>query len=135
MKRYRSQGDEDFNDRSLMGAVMCNAKEDRCRQEEVADTDINKILRHFGLGAPMRPGAQFGEVDYDLDLQTALEAISEAKRAYRLLPDQLRREYPNVISLLAAMERGEVAFTQVDPDAAPPAPPKPGEAGSGGNPA
>lgn len=78
------------------------------RQEYKDDSDVNTILRKFGVDAPIRSQPVFGqEVDYTLDLQQALGAIEQAKRANAQVPEELREKYPTWKHVLDAAETGE----------------------------
>lgn len=87
---------------------------DKARQEFKQESDVNIILARFGVNAPQKQ-ATFGEVDYNIDLQTAFAAIADAKRAHRELPEEIRRDYPTWQSLLNGIESGEIRFKDQPP--------------------
>lgn len=88
-------------------SISFDPKDDRTRQEFKASTDIKTILLKHGGVPPGRP-LTFGEVDYSLDLQTALSTARNAEQAWSNVPIALRRDYPNWQSLLNALQRGDV---------------------------
>lgn len=75
------------------------------RQEFGQEADINYILSRFGVNSFARP-VQYGEVDYDIDLQTALSAIEQAELGYNRLPEELRKQYPSWESVILALAEG-----------------------------
>lgn len=81
-------------------------EENMTRQEMSQETDVNYFLSRYGM--PVNQGATYGEADYDLDYQGALHAIMDAKEAHRRLDPQLRSRFPDWVSLLEAVERGEI---------------------------
>lgn len=101
----RTQVDGLDEEYSLHTGIDCGNREDMARQEFKDDTDVNKILGRYGVNADMRP-LQFGNVNYDLDLQQALEAIIAANEAMASLPDTLRERYPSWESLSKGLRDG-----------------------------
>lgn len=91
------------------------------RQEFKADQDINAMLKKFGVMIPQLP-LQFGDVDFSIDLQTALGAIRQAKQAWQKLPADVKADYPSWQSLLNAMESGQVNLRTGEPKEPDPAP-------------
>lgn len=79
------------------------------RQEFADDADVNKLLKRYGIDTPVRAfqQAQFTEIDYNVDLQQALGAIQEAKRAHGAVPEELKEKYPTWKHVLDAVETGE----------------------------
>lgn len=120
-RAIRSQSDDLFGFYSEVTAIDTADWKDMTRQEYKHDADINTILRNFNVLPPMRP-IQFGEVDYRIDLQTALDAVKQAKRAHARLPEDVREDYPTWQSLLNGIEAGELDFKEGDPPT-PPTPP------------
>jgi len=106
----RSQTDEKQGDYDFNSALDCSAdnNKDMTRQEDALKTDINHQLKQFGLDpfAPRLP--QFGTVDYRLDKISSLNAMNDAKSAFKQLPLALRQQYGNWAELLAAADRGEL---------------------------
>lgn len=95
---------EEYSDNT---ALLCE-DEHRTRQEFKDESDINNILRNFGLDKFRRERPLFTEVDYTIDLQTAHNATREVAEAHSRLPEKIRKQYPTPASLFAAIERGEV---------------------------
>lgn len=108
---------EDEDTREYYGqltTIFCPEEEDKTRQEDKAETDINRILQRFGVGQmPQLRQASYGELDYTIDLQIALEATAAAKRGWAALPPQLKRKYPNYLHLLNALESGQVTPEEI----------------------
>lgn len=77
---------------------------DTARQEHKKETDVNFILGRFGLGSQF-PG-QFGEVDYNIDLQAAYAVTEEVEAAHSKLPPSLRKKYPSWEHVLTAINNG-----------------------------
>lgn len=78
---------------------------DLTRQEFKDDTDITKILHRFGV--PQRTNPQYGNYDYTLDLQGAMEALTEANQAVERLPEPLRAKYGSIQALQDGIITGE----------------------------
>lgn len=91
---------------SLEASLALPIEADQCRQEMAEDTDINVFLTRYGM--PQPGGGSYGEADYDLDLQGAIHAIDDAKRAWHNLDPELRKKFPSWLDLLAAAEAGEL---------------------------
>jgi hypothetical protein len=102
---------------SLAVSVNMPIEADQCRQEMAEDTDINVFLTRYGM--PQPGGGSYGEADYDLDLQGALHAIDDSKRAWANLDPELRKKFPSWLDLLAAAEAGELEMTKPSPATAP----------------
>lgn len=110
----RSQVDDLQELYSLESGLACTPEEDKARQEFKAEADINVLLRKYGA-VPQRP-LSYGEVDFDLDLHTAINAVSQASLGYASLPEHVRRKFPDLPSLFAAIANGEaVDFTAPPP--------------------
>lgn len=77
------------------------------RQEFRDDADINNILNRMGVNAPQRPLKYGEEIDYTLDLQTALEALDAVKVAEFDVPPELRNRYPTWREVLNGVESGQ----------------------------
>lgn len=103
-KAVRTQVDGDQDIYSDRAALDFTGTPDPTRQEFKKETDVNYILNRFGV--PIAKGTWGQEVDYTLDLQNALGAITDARRAHRNLPPDLRKKYPTWQSLLNALEAG-----------------------------
>lgn len=90
----------------LRPVIDCSNDRDRTEQHHRDDTDTAAILRKFGVtGVPPRQ-IIFDETDYDIDLQTAISAVDKARQIYRVIPDDVRKEYPTITHLFNAMQRG-----------------------------
>lgn len=102
----RSQTDLDQDFFSLSSGLECDPAEDKARPEFAADADVNILLRKYGA-VPQRP-LVYGEVNFDLDLLSAYEAVSSAVAGYARLPLSVRERFPDMATLFAAMASGEV---------------------------
>lgn len=103
----RTQVDDQFEEYSNAIVTACPPGEDRARQEDKASTDIRNIMSRFEPHAPARV-AQWGrDIDYGVDLQTALESASAAQRAHLKISPELREKYPTWQSLLNGLVSGE----------------------------
>lgn len=110
----RTQVDEQQEYYSELTALDCSNSADMARQEFKKETDINDLMRRFGLSTPTRP-PEYSDVDWNIDLQSALAAIADSKRAWYTLPDNLRQKYPNWRDLLNALEKGELTLHNEEP--------------------
>lgn len=85
------------------------------RQEFKNEADTNWLLKRFGVTVPQRQGAWGREVDYNIDLQQALASITDAKAAYRNLPENLKERYPTWQTLINAVENGQLTIDNTAP--------------------
>lgn len=108
--------------RALSG-ISCPPEGDMTRQEFKEDCDLNSVLRRYGaLPTPVQP-TPYGELNTDLDLQTAYEALRAAETAYEGLPLGLRQKFPSWALLAQAMAAGEL--DHLNPDGTPRVPKEP----------
>lgn len=123
----RTQVDDLGDEYSLETALSTSELPDLARQEYKDESDINKLLYRYGVGlvAGQRQPQWGQEVDYDLDLQTALTAVADAKRAHAGLPDNLKARYATWRELLNALESGQLEMKAEEPipEAPEPIPP------------
>lgn len=113
-KAPRTQVDGKGDDYSADTGLLCE-DESLARAEFKADADVNTILKKFGVNAftAPTPGAN-AEIDYTIDLQTALGAIAQARAGHATLPENLRRKYPTWTELLTAIETGQYSTPEQD---------------------
>lgn len=104
---------------SLASSVVCTEKEDRARQEFAKDADVNLLLKRFGLNIPVRH-PEYGEVDFDLDVQGAYRAVAEAREGFARLPAHLRERFPSWEALMAAVANGEAVSLEPPKEPASP---------------
>lgn len=103
----RTQVDDLAEIYSLETNIDCSNLPDLTRQEFKDETDVNKTIARFrGGDQPMRQ-VQYGEMDYDMDLQQSLAAINAAQAAARKLPKPLRDKYYQWETLMGGMRSGE----------------------------
>lgn len=91
----------------------CDPAEDRTRQEFKAEVEIETILRRYGAQAGPPMASFGGEVDFDFDLQDALNAHRSARAEYMRAPEELRKMYKTYGAFVRAVERGEVGVREV----------------------
>lgn len=108
MKALRTQHDDLQDDYSQLGGLDCSDSRDMARQEFKDETDVNVILKRFGVDSFQAKAPIFGETDYDIDLQQALAAIQSAKEVHRGLPPELKKVYTNWRSMLNAANSGDL---------------------------
>lgn len=100
----RKQGDGKQEMQSAKGQYHSDLPS-RTRQEFKKEVDVNQLMKNFGVTVQTEK-PQYQSIDYDLDLQTALGAVAQARRAHSQLPADLRAKYPTWQSLLDAIEAG-----------------------------
>lgn len=101
----RTQVDELNEQYSYLTALDCSNLPDMTRQEFKDESDVNKVLARYGVNTPMREPT-YMSVDYNQDLQQALDAISTAQEAIRQLPDPLRAKYGSWDRLMTGLYDG-----------------------------
>lgn len=114
----RTQVDDLQDVYSDMAIVDTTGEPDMARQEFKNETDTNWILKQFGVPQQRRP--VFTDTNFDLDLQQAIQAVADAKYAYKRLPDHLKANYRTWLEVLAAIDAGEL--TTLEPPKPPPDP-------------
>lgn len=114
-KAERTQVDGEQRYYSDLTAIDCTDSQDMARQEFAAEADINLLLQRYGVGIPQKP-LEYGETDFTLDLQLALEAVQMAKNAYQEMPVELRRRFPSWQTLLNQIQQGKLKFTRKKED-------------------
>lgn len=125
----RTQHDDAQQTYSQAGGLDCSDSKDTTRQEFRDETDVNVILRRFGVDSFQAKQPLFGETDYEIDLQQALDAIKTAKEVHRGLPPELKKIYPNWRSMLNGANTGDLKkdldrlAEEAKPKIVPPAPP------------
>lgn len=107
-------------DQSMMGLddVTVDASDqphnkDQTRQEFKQEADINYMLSRFGVTQP-RGTPMYGTWDDTIDLQTALQSVSDARTAYRDLPQVLKNKFKSMEELLVAVENGSLVLKDED---------------------
>lgn len=101
---------EERDRRSLESGLSCDLDADPTRQEFAQEADINYLVKRYGgvpdTGRPVR----FGDFDFDMDLTGAFEALAVARDQYQALPEEIRRRFPTVESVVDAIETGELSL-------------------------
>lgn len=104
---YRGQNDGLNDAVSEATQFHCDPDDDLTRQEYKDEANLNNLLAKFGIESSSKKPL-YGEQDFDIDLQQALESIHDARRAYDILPDDVREKYGNWRQLLEAAEAGHL---------------------------
>lgn len=115
MKSIRTQTDDLQDKMSAESAITFDPRDDRTRQEFKEDADINVILKRFGADSFNARPAQYGIIDFDLDLQQAKHAINDTRLAWNRLPKHLKDRFPNWESLLEAVDAGAITSKDLEP--------------------
>lgn len=118
----KNQADIDIENQTLDASASPTNK-DTARQEFKEEADINYMLSRFGITQP-RGTPTYGAWDDTVDLQSALQAVSDARTAYRQLPENLRAKFTRMEDLLAALENGSLVIkNEEEPETPKPAQP------------
>lgn len=108
VRRQSDDKQEFYSELSAIEIDSSKPTENLTRQEQRDSADINKLLYRFGV----QPGEQrrpfYGEVDYDIDLQTAISATHSAEAMFNRLPIELRQKYGTYLRVLEAAQTGEL---------------------------
>lgn len=115
---------------SARGGIDCGptATAPGARQEFGDDSDVNRIIERSGVPVPRV--LAYGEYDFEMTLQSGLEATRAANGAWDRLPAEVRERYRSWPAVLRAMASGELEYGEVL-DGSPKGPPvgeKPPEA-------
>lgn len=102
----RTQIDGLGDEYSIASSTSFDPDENMTRQEFRDDCDVNILLKRHGMDFPSRP-LEYGEYDFDITLQSALEASRTASEAFGRL-DPSVQAYGSWAAVMAAMARGEV---------------------------
>lgn len=94
---------------------------DMARQEFKEEADINYMLSRFGITQP-RGTPTYGEWDDTIDLQSALQSVSDARSAFNQLDKTLRDKFPRMEDLLVALENGSLVIKNEEAPAPVPTP-------------
>lgn len=121
----RRQSDDEQDLYSLEAGLDLSGEVDLARQEFREEADVNSIMRKYGVGGLNARQPQYGEQDFDVDLQHALRAIADAKAAHARLSPELRAKYKNWKSMLDAAASGELQEDLKDPPSEPARPDNP----------
>lgn len=101
--------------------IDCSDDKDMARQEFKDEADINNMLSKFGITQP-RGTPTYGEWDDTIDLQAALQSVSDARTAYWRLPQELKNKFTKMEDLLTALENGSLVIKDEEAPIAPPTP-------------
>lgn len=106
----RSQADNLQDEMSQLTGLDCTEDRDLARQEFAQEADVNYLLKQYGVNAPMKQPIYGQEVNYDLELAHAYEAIDDARRFFDAAPDELKTQFPTWQSMVNGMANG--TYTQ-----------------------
>lgn len=110
-RAHRTQIDGKQDTVSAAAGLDYSKEPTKVREEFADEQDVNNILARLGHQGPealnQRNGI-YGEVNWDLDLQAATIAAQEARDAYHRLPKELKELYPDMASLLNAVEADQL---------------------------
>lgn len=133
-------------DHASRQAGTLNLEPSLTQQQFKEESDINTIVRRFGLTGQMPESPRvpsYGDFTEVTDYHTALNAVREADEAFLRLPAQIRAEFDNdPQKLLEALEEPRNAdrlrelglLKQAPPEAVSPLPRSPSESGSDAQP-
>lgn len=82
---------------------------DMARQEFKNDADINYMLSRFGVTQP-RTAPIYGEWDDSIDLQSALQAVHDAREGFKTLPKEMKEKFHKMEDLLEAYNNGSLVI-------------------------
>lgn len=106
----KDQGDIGIEDVTL-DASDSEDNKDMARQEFKNEADINYMLSRFGVTS-VRGAPTYGEWNDAIDLQNSLEAVRDARTAYRRLPIELRDKFRSMEELIEAVENGSLKIKE-----------------------
>jgi len=107
--RSQSDSPEDFLRASLENGTG-PFPDNPTRQEFKDDSDINFLIARYGVLTNNGRTPQYGEMDTDLDLQQAYQAVQVAENAFGDLPPQIRAKYGQWAALAQAIAFGETTL-------------------------
>lgn len=95
---WRSGYNYDRDAASLETGVVCDPEEDKTQQQFAEESDINTIVRRFGLTGEM-PSDLRAPVSGDFtgvtDFQTAMNAVRQAEEEFMRMPAEMRYRFSN----------------------------------------
>lgn len=109
-RSMRSQADNLGDAMSDLSMIWFDQDETQTKQEFKEEADINYLLTRFGANAQQKPVEWGQEVDYSLDLQTALDAMTAAQATTKQVPPELISKYPTWRHVLAGVESGQYEY-------------------------
>lgn len=107
---FSGSNPEERESRSLMTGLNCDPAEDMAKQQFKEETDINEIVRRFGITGtvpsvfkmPLGPEFQMAR-----DFHSSMNAIREAEETFMTLPAQMRKRFNNDPGALIAFMSDE----------------------------
>lgn len=104
---------------SRRGGLDCTNSKDMTRQEFKEDADINVLLSRFGVNHQQRT-LTYGEIDFNIDLQSATHAVRDAKAAHSRMSPEIQALYPTWQRFVTGIANGKVAddIARLDADKA-----------------
>lgn len=77
------------------------------KQEFADEANINKLFERYGVMHQQRT-TFFGEMDYNIDLQQAIDATDQSKKAYSRMTPEIKQLYPTWKKFVNAMATGDL---------------------------
>lgn len=105
-RSVRSQADNLGDSMSLVSGTE-GGGELLVRTEFAEEADINFLMQRYDVARHINPADYGREVDYNLDLQTAISAMNAMHPLRDSIPEELQGKYQNWRQILNAVERGE----------------------------
>lgn len=97
MKVMRGYNQYDSDAASLLSGYVCHTPS-RTQQSQAEDTDINVIVKRFGITGQLPTGVrvpQFGDFIGVSDFREAMDAIVLAERSFAAMPSDVRLRFAN----------------------------------------
>jgi len=94
----RSSFNYDRNEVSIDTGLACLPEESRTQQQFKAETDINEIVRRFGITGKVPVSARApisGDFTGVADFQTAMQAVVSAQEGFMSFPAAVRKRFAN----------------------------------------
>lgn len=93
----RADGNYDMDAASLESALFCE-DESRAQQSAADETDINTIVRRFGITGHLPTGIvvpTFGDFEGVSDFKSAMDVVANANEAFDAMPAEVRARFKN----------------------------------------
>lgn len=94
----RSPYNYDRNEVSIETGLVCPPEEGKTQQSAKSETDINEIVRRFGLTGKVPVTARApleGDFTGVTDFQSAMQAVRDAERGFAEFPASIRSRFRN----------------------------------------
>lgn len=108
MTIQRQRSDDEEQSRLRLKSRLRTGDKSRTRQEKGEETNINHIMKTFGVNTPQRQGIYGQTIDYNMDLAAASGIVSEALEAYQRLPEKLKARYRTLEEFRKGLDSGQI---------------------------